>query len=90
MIETGSYPDLEDKYWNYLMVFEIIHPVEGDEETKQALFTGFLSFYEFYQTNELKRNRLSQEIILPPYQRLGLGYLLLSVNPPKFTKNLIF
>jgi GNAT superfamily N-acetyltransferase len=45
-------------------------------------YAGFLNFYIFNLDINKSRNRLSQTLLLPQYQRKGLGYLLIQ----KFTE----
>lgn len=74
LIETGSYIEGDDDYWKYFLVFE------ADEANGLSNFAGLLSYYKFKLSMQKERNRLSQLVILPQYQRLGLGYHLLNVS----------
>jgi ribosomal protein S18 acetylase RimI-like enzyme len=70
MIETGSYPEKDDKLWKYFTAYEIDDGYH---------FAGVISFYEFFKEIGSKRARISQQVILPQYQRMGLGYHMLEV-----------
>lgn len=72
LIETGSYIEENDDGWKHILVFE--------EDNDLFKFAGLLSFYTFKLSLERHRNRLSQMMILPHYQRMGLGYFLLEVR----------
>jgi histone acetyltransferase 1 len=71
MIENGSYIDSDDEEWKIYTLFEY------DMTTKEYSFVGFLTFYIFYRENTMYRCRISQNVIIPPYQRKGLGSKLL-------------
>jgi len=71
MIETGSYIDAEDEEWKIFTMFQF------DKSTSEYAFVGFLTFYIFYRETSMYRCRISQNIIIPPYQRKGLGSKLL-------------
>jgi len=80
LIETGSYQDKDDKLWQYFIAFE----VEGEGEQERFHFVGMISFYEFFRDMNTKRARISQQFIVPCYQRMGLGLKLLDVSFIKF------
>lgn len=70
-IETGSYIDDEDGDWKIELLFEY-------NKTKQEYyFVGLMTYYLFYQCTDKYRLRISQQLILPCYQRKGLGGILL-------------
>jgi len=69
LIETGSYVDLDDPAWNYLTVYQV--------QNDRYKFAGLLSYYPFNHEANRRRLRISQLIVLPPYQKQGLGLKLL-------------
>lgn len=85
-IETGSYIDDEDHMWRLLMLFRL-------DEKKHRCFCGFISYYPFFKQMDMYRIRISQIVILPCYQRRGLGSLILQVGLPvtsrKCTKGIL-
>ena len=66
-IETGSYIDDEDPDWKVMTLFE------KDKETGQYYLCGYITYYLFFKESNKYRCRISQQIILPNYQRKGLG-----------------
>lgn len=73
LIETGSYIEENDENWKHILAFEVTE--DGFNK-----FAGMLSFYTFKLSFEKERNRLSQMLVLPHYQRMGLGYFILQVK----------
>ncbi|CAB3383957.1 Hypothetical predicted protein [Cloeon dipterum] len=73
-IEAASFVELDDEKWNFFLLFE---KYKFDNSTRYA-FVGFVSTYEFYCYPDNIRPRISQMLILPPFQKAGLGVELLS------------
>ena len=71
MIETGFFIDLTDPNWKFFLVFE--------KNEFFYTFAGYLNFYPFYRSMNECRTRISQVVILPPFQRKGLATELLEV-----------
>ncbi|KAJ2917657.1 hypothetical protein MD484_g2817, partial [Candolleomyces efflorescens] len=71
-IEGGSYIQEEESTWEFVILFE-----KRKRRTPPHLatyhFVGYSSLYPFYCFPEKTRLRLSQFVILPPYQRGGHG-----------------
>lgn len=74
-IETGSYIDDEDPAWKLLLLIERRHDQVAQREVRT--FVGFVSYYPFYREFDAYRLRISQQVILPCFQRKGLGSHLL-------------
>lgn len=74
-IETGSYIDDEDPAWKLLLLIERRHDKVAQREVRT--FVGFVSYYPFYREFDAYRLRISQQVILPCFQRKGLGSHLL-------------
>lgn len=81
-IEGASYVDMDDERWEYFTIYE---KMPLDKSTKsnsvpldfQYCFVGYCSVYRFYAYPNRSRPRIAQFLILPPFQRMGLGTRLL-------------
>ncbi|KAI5987564.1 acyl-CoA N-acyltransferase [Pisolithus albus] len=69
-IEAGSYINDEEEGWEFVVLYEKRKRTDG---TPTYHFVGYSSLYNFYCFPERVRLRLSQFVILPPYQRQGHG-----------------
>lgn len=75
-IDAASFIDIDDDSWRFFLLFE------KTTSSGVAHYTtvGYLTVYEYYaygrETNK-KRPRVAQMLVLPPFQRLGLGSRLL-------------
>ncbi|KAJ7221721.1 histone acetyltransferase type B catalytic subunit [Mycena pura] len=71
-IEAGSYINEEEDTWEFFVLYE-----KRKRRTAPHVptyhFVGYSSLYPFYCFPERVRMRLSQFVILPPYQRHGHG-----------------
>jgi histone acetyltransferase 1 len=67
-IDGASAIDSEDTKW---LLFAVTR-ARADDSTKWSL-TSFATVYEFFVYPGATRARLSQIVVLPPYQRKGLG-----------------
>ncbi|KAF8744957.1 hypothetical protein AX14_011971 [Amanita brunnescens Koide BX004] len=70
-IEGGSYIDEDENGWEFMVLYEKRMPSGSASPTYHL--AGYSSLYNFYHFPEKVRMRLSQFIILPPYQRQGHG-----------------
>ncbi|PLW58306.1 hypothetical protein PCANC_00808 [Puccinia coronata f. sp. avenae] len=79
-IEGGSYIEEDDDRWEFVVLFERRKLKSSDENTNPYTyhFCGYVSLYSFYHYPSSIRLRLSQFIILPPYQSNGHGSMLYS------------
>lgn len=68
-IEGASYIDEEEANWEFLVTFEVTQADNGP----QYHFVGYTSLYNFWFYPKWYRLRLSQLVILPPYQSSGHG-----------------
>lgn len=59
-----------DPQWEYFVVFEKYKTIDGQERYASV---GYCSVYQCYSYPENIRPRISQMIVLPPFQRLGVG-----------------
>lgn len=77
LLVDGSSPiDVTDSSWE---IYLIIQKTGDQEEETQATLLGLAATYRFYRYPESSRLRLSQILILPPYQRQGYGKTALEV-----------
>ncbi|CCA72395.1 related to histone acetyltransferase subunit HAT1 [Serendipita indica DSM 11827] len=72
-IEAGSYIEEDDDKWEFVTLFEKRKRKDGKEVYH---FVGYSSLYPFYFYPESTRLRLSQFVILGPYQKKGHGAAL--------------
>jgi hypothetical protein len=75
-IETSSFIEAGDDMWK---VAFLIEKVLAAHQAEHRTFVGYLSYYPFYRRLDQYRVRISQQLILPIFQRKGLGSFLLSV-----------
>ncbi|XP_005104677.1 histone acetyltransferase type B catalytic subunit [Aplysia californica] len=68
-IDAASYIDVDDPQWQYYFLFE---RYKEDGETRLAA-AGYMTVYNFYAYPTHIRPRMSQVLVLTPFQRLGLG-----------------
>lgn len=73
-IDASSRIDHDDR-WRFFVVFEKFENSEG--ETRYAS-VGFATVYQYFHYPDKVRPRVSQFLILPPFQRKGIGSKLLS------------
>ncbi|KAJ7043083.1 histone acetyltransferase type B catalytic subunit [Mycena alexandri] len=71
-IEAGSYIDEEEDTWEFVVLYEK-RKRRNSPNVVTYHFAGYSSLYPFYCFPEKVRLRLSQFVILPPYQRSGHG-----------------
>ncbi|GLT32233.1 hypothetical protein SLA2020_069130 [Shorea laevis] len=76
LLVDGSNPiDVTDPSWElYLLIQK-----NRDQPTTQNLLLGFAAAYRFYHYPDSSRLRLSQILVLPPYQHKGYGGYLVEV-----------
>nr|XP_039264961.1 histone acetyltransferase type B catalytic subunit-like [Styela clava] len=67
-VDAASYIDIDDEKWEYYTIFE---KRSGNCGKCTYLFVGYCTVYNFYAYPEHIRPRISQFLILPPYQRQG-------------------
>ncbi|GAB4845679.1 hypothetical protein Ancab_039082 [Ancistrocladus abbreviatus] len=75
--ESGCNPiDVTDSKWELYLV---VQKTTDQHEACQVRLLGFAAVYRFYRYPDSSRLRLSQILILPPYQHKGYGRFLLEV-----------
>lgn len=70
-IDGASYIDTDDDRWDFFTIYE--RPSE-----REAYFVGYATVYRYYAYPEHTRPRISQVIILPPFQKRNIGVHLLN------------
>ncbi|XP_045115060.1 histone acetyltransferase type B catalytic subunit-like isoform X1 [Portunus trituberculatus] len=73
-IDAASYIDVDDDKWRFFVTYEK-YEVDGRQ---QYAFTGYTTVYEYYAYPANVRPRISQMLVLPPFQRMGLGAEMLN------------
>jgi len=72
-VDAASYIDVDDDKWNYYIVYEKYRHDSG----YRYAFVGYMTVYNYYAYPERIRPRISQMLVLPPFQRQGHGSQLL-------------
>lgn len=72
-IDASSCIDLDEK-WRFFVVYERF--VNSDGETRYAS-VGYASVYQYFHYPDKMRPRIAQFLILPPFQRKGIGCKLM-------------
>jgi len=75
-IDGASFIDTDDEQWDYYVIFEKYKDEEGAE--KHAV-VGLSTVFRFYAYPEQIRPRVSQMLILPPFQGMGLAADVLKI-----------
>ncbi|KAG7164503.1 Histone acetyltransferase type B catalytic subunit-like 2, partial [Homarus americanus] len=65
-IDAASYIDVDDDKWRFFVTYEK-YMVNG---SPQYAYTGYTTVYEYYAYPANIRPRISQMLVLPPFQRL--------------------
>ncbi|KAI0040276.1 histone acetyltransferase type B [Auriscalpium vulgare] len=71
-IEAGSYIDEDEELWEFVVLFEK-RKRRSIPRVETYHFVGYSSLYPFYCFPDKVRLRLSQFVIVSPYQRQGHG-----------------
>lgn len=72
-VDAASFIDDADDKWTFYLLFE---KYKCDNKTKYAT-AGYMTAYRYYAYPENTRPRISQFLIMPPFQRQGHGAQLL-------------
>ncbi|XP_031258047.1 histone acetyltransferase type B catalytic subunit-like isoform X2 [Pistacia vera] len=77
LLVDGSNPiDVTDPRWELYLLIQKTEDQQGDIQHR---LLGFTALYRFYHYPDSTRIRLSQILIVPPYQRKGYGSYLVEV-----------
>lgn len=72
-IDAANFIDIQDSKWRFYILYEKVK--NNDAEIYYPV--GYSTIYEYFAFPDNHRYRISQFIIFPPYQNLGLGTELL-------------
>ncbi|GFO19708.1 histone acetyltransferase type b catalytic subunit-like [Plakobranchus ocellatus] len=67
-IDAASYIDVDDERWDYFLIYEKY----SESGNVRYAFSGYMTVYNFYAYPEKVRPRISQVLVLPPFQKMGL------------------
>ncbi|XP_054262590.1 histone acetyltransferase type B catalytic subunit [Macrosteles quadrilineatus] len=73
-IDAASYIDVDDSKWQFFVIYEKFKNPSG---SLSYAVVGYSTVYEYYAYPDRVRPRVSQMLVLPPFQRQGLGAHLL-------------
>jgi len=82
-VDAASFIDADDENWKFFLVYE---KSEVGGETVYYV-SGYATVYQYYAYPAHKRPRISQVLVLPPYQRSGVGAQLLETIYKEFIAN---
>ncbi|KAL7294729.1 hypothetical protein TKK_0012021 [Trichogramma kaykai] len=83
-IDAGNFIDSNDIQWNYLNMFE---RYTAEDNTIRYATVGFATIYHYWAYPELIRPRIAQLLILPPFQKKGLGSHMLRAIYAEYKNN---
>uniref|UniRef100_A0A1A9VNB3 Histone acetyltransferase type B catalytic subunit n=1 Tax=Glossina austeni TaxID=7395 RepID=A0A1A9VNB3_GLOAU len=73
-IDAASYIDVDDAQWAFFLCYEKYKTDNGDW---LYAVVGYTTVYEYYAYPQHIRPRVSQMLVLPPFQKLGVGTIFL-------------
>jgi len=82
-IDAASFIDVDDEKWNFYMLFE----KKKGAISVQYNFVGYMTVYHYYAYPNQFRPRISQMLILPPFQRNGHGGKLIETVSKQYMNN---
>nr|SVE85507.1 EOG090X06NC [Daphnia pulicaria] len=82
-VDAASFIDVDDDRWRFYLIFEK-YPCDGSH--RYAL-CGYATVYLYFAYPNKTRPRISQFLVLPPFQRVGLGAELLNTIYRSFLKD---
>ncbi|GBP06253.1 Histone acetyltransferase type B catalytic subunit [Eumeta japonica] len=69
-VDAASYIDIDDPQWVYFICYE---KYKNDDGVESYATVGYTTVYEYYAYPQNIRPRISQMLVLPPFQKLGIG-----------------
>ncbi|XP_055377754.1 histone acetyltransferase type B catalytic subunit [Condylostylus longicornis] len=69
-VDAAQYIDVDDPQWTFFICYEKYKSSDGDVKYASV---GYTTVYQYYAYPEHIRPRISQMLILPPFQKKGLG-----------------
>nr|CAG4641713.1 EOG090X06NC [Eurycercus lamellatus] len=82
-VDAASFIVVDDDRWRFYLIFEK-YPCDG---SFRYAVCGYATVYLYFAYPNKTRPRISQFLVLPPFQRLGLGAELLNVIYRAFVKD---
>jgi len=82
-IDAASFIDVDDERWHFYMLFE----KKKGAISVQYNFVGYMTVYHYYAYPKQFRPRISQMLILPPFQRHGHGGQLIETVSKQYMDN---
>lgn len=79
-IEGGSCIDSSDSKWQCYMILNEHEYMNENQMKKSTILVGFVTLYGFLYFPDKVRMRISQFVILPPFQRQGHGRRLYQIT----------
>ena len=76
-IDAASFIPIEENFWGYFIIVENVEIKDKKDEKENWRILGICSYKNFHIELYKYFTMLSQFLILPPYQRKGLGTFLL-------------
>lgn len=73
-IDAASFVDIDDSAWKFFLVYE---KYKRSDNNMGYAFVGLSTVYEYYGYPNLIRPRISQVLVLPPFQSKGIGTKLI-------------
>lgn len=80
-VDAASYIDTADRQWTFLVAYEKYTSANG---RIQYATVGYSTVYKYYAYPQNIRPRISQMLILPPFQGFGIGARLIETIYNKF------
>ncbi|CAB4001203.1 histone acetyltransferase type B catalytic subunit, partial [Paramuricea clavata] len=68
-IDAASFLDMDDDRWDFFLMYKKFR----EAGTTTYSIVGYMTAYRYYAYPDMKRPRISQFLILPPFQKIGLG-----------------
>ncbi|XP_072994457.1 probable histone acetyltransferase type B catalytic subunit [Typha latifolia] len=86
LVEGGRPIDITDPRWE---IFLVVKKTQGSSTNCTVQLLGFATLYCFYHYPDSSRLRISQILVLPPYQNQGHGrHILEAVNSVAVSENI--
>jgi len=84
-VDGAQYIDTDDSQWDYYVMFEKYQ--NKDTLDFSYAVAGFCTVFRFYAYPERIRPRVSQILMLPPFQKMGLGSEMLKAITSQYQMN---
>jgi histone acetyltransferase 1 len=84
-IDAASFIDFDDANWRFFVMYERFK--DEDDGSVRYAFAGYTTVYQYYAYPHMIRPRVSQMLVLPPFQRMGLGAHMLEEVQKFYWKN---